>query len=220
MINLDFSQHVFINTNLEEWQPSPMKGVWRKRLAREDAEQGHATSIVRYDAGASFSSHPHPLGEEIFVLKGVFSDETGDYPAGTYIRNPEGFEHAPFSKEGCTLFVKLHQFQVDDRKQVRIDTRNTEWQPGNGNLKVIPLHQFSNKVMSESTALVLWPAGEKFQPHTHFGGEEILVISGEFIDEHGRYPAGSWLRSPHLSKHNPYVEEDTVILVKVGHLPV
>jgi anti-sigma factor ChrR (cupin superfamily) len=220
MINLDFSQHVFINTNLEEWQPSPMEGVWRKRLAREEAEQGHATSIVRYDAGASFSSHPHPLGEEIFVLKGVFSDETGDYPAGTYIRNPEGFEHAPFSKEGCTLFVKLHQFQVDDTKQVRIDTRNTEWQPGNGHLKVISLHQFSNKVMSESTALVLWPAGEKFQPHTHFGGEEILVISGEFIDDHGRYPAGSWLRSPHLSKHNPYVEEDTVILVKIGHLPV
>lgn len=219
MLNLDFSKRIFIDSNLEAWQPSPMEGVWRKRLAREDAEQGHATSIVRYDAGASFSSHPHPLGEEIFVLKGVFSDETGDYPAGTYIRNPEGFEHAPFSKEGCTLFVKLHQFQVDDTKQVRIDTRNTEWQPGNGNLKVISLHQFSNKVMSESSALVFWPAGEKFQPHTHFGGEEILVISGEFIDDHGRYPAGSWLRSPHLSKHNPYVEEDTVILVKVGHLP-
>ena len=220
MINLDFNQRVFINTHSEGWQPSPMKGVWRKRLAREEAEQGHATSIVRYDAGANFSSHPHPLGEEIFVLEGVFSDETGDYPAGSYIRNPEGFEHAPFSKEGCIIFVKLHQFQADDRKQVRIDTRNTEWQPGNGNLKVIPLHQFSNEVMSESTALVFWPAGERFQSHTHFSGEEILVISGEFIDEHGRYPAGSWLRSPHLSKHNPYVEEDTVILVKVGHLPV
>ena len=84
----------------------------------------------------------------------------------------------------------------------------------------MPLHQFSNDVISESTALVFWPAGEKFQPHTHFSGEEILVISGEFIDDHNRYPAGSWLRSPHLSKHNPYVEQDTVILVKVGHLPV
>ncbi len=83
----------------------------------------------------------------------------------------------------------------------------------------MPLHQFSNNVMNESTALVFWPAGEHFQPHTHFGGEEILVISGEFIDEHGRYPAGSWIRSPHLSKPNPYAEQDTVILVKVGHLP-
>jgi anti-sigma factor ChrR (cupin superfamily) len=219
MLNLDFSKHVFIDSHLEDWHASPMPGVWRKRLAREDAEQGHATSIVKYDAGASFNSHPHPLGEEIFVLDGIFSDETGDYPAGSYLRNPEGFEHAPFSKEGCTLFVKLHQFQPEDRSQVRIDTRNTDWLPGIGHLKVMPLHQFSNTVLSESVALVFWPAGEHFQPHTHFSGEEILVISGEFIDENGRYPAGSWLRSPPMSKHNPYVEQDTVILVKVGHLP-
>ncbi len=224
MLNLDFTKHVFINSNLEDWQPSPMAGVWRKRLAREEAERGHATSIVKYDAGASFNSHPHPLGEEIFVLEGIFSDETGDYPAGSYIRNPEGFSHAPFSKEGCTLFVKLHQFQTTDTAQVRIDTKNTDWLPGLGGLKVMPLYQFTNNsimpAVNESTALVLWPAGEHFQPHTNFGGEEILVISGEFIDEHGRYPAGSWIRSPHLSKHNPYVEQDTLILVKVGHLPI
>jgi len=220
MLNLDFSQQVIIKTDEMTWTESPMAGVWRKRLAREEAEQGHATSIVKYEAGASFASHPHPLGEEIFVLDGIFSDETGDYPAGSYIRNPEGFEHSPFSKKGCTLFVKLHQFQVEDCTQVRIDTRNTEWLPGIGDLKVMPLHQFSNNEINESTALVFWPAGEHFQPHTHFGGEEILVISGEFIDEHGRYPAGSWLRSPHLSKHDPYVEQDTLILVKVGHLPL
>ena len=116
--------------------------------------------------------------------------------------------------------MKLHQFQVEDHTQVRIDTNDREWLPGNGHLKVMPLHQFSNDVISESTALVFWPAGEKFQPHTHYGGEEILVISGEFIDDYGHYPAGSWLRSPHLSKHNPYVKQDTVILVKVGHLPL
>jgi anti-sigma factor ChrR (cupin superfamily) len=219
-LNLDFSRPVFINSHLESWEKSPMPGVWRKRLAREEAERGHATSIVKYEPGAKFSSHPHPLGEEIFVLDGVFSDEMGDYPAGSYLRNPEGFEHAPFSKEGCIIFVKLHQFQPKDRKQIRVDTHNTEWLQGLGNLKVMPLHEFSNNEMSESTALVFWPAGEQFQPHTHFGGEEILVISGEFIDEHNRYPAGSWLRSPHLSKHTPYVEQDTVILVKVGHLPI
>lgn len=223
MLNLDFSQAVFIDSNLEEWQASPMPGVWRKRMAREEAERGHATSIVKYEAGARFKSHPHPLGEEIFVLEGVFSDETGDYPAGSYIRNPEGFSHAPFSRDGCTLFVKLHQFNEGDNQQVRIDTRNTKWSPGIGNLKVMPLHQFVNNSIepaaNESTALVFWPEGEHFQPHIHFGGEEILVIEGEFIDEHGRYPAGSWIRSPHLSKHNPYVEQDTLILVKVGHLP-
>jgi anti-sigma factor ChrR (cupin superfamily) len=203
-----------INTHNLEWDKSPAEGVWRKRLAREAAERGHATSIVKYDAGASFSYHPHPLGEEILVLSGVFSDETGDYPAGTYIRNPEGFSHAPFSVQGCELLVKLHQFQASDLGLVRIDTQNTPWLPGQGQLQVMPLYQH----LTESSALVYWTAGCKFQPHRHFGGEEIYVISGEFIDEHGRYPAGTWLRSPHLSQHNPYVEQDTVIWVKTGHL--
>lgn len=211
---MDFSKHIVIDTLAESWTDSPMPGVKRKRLAREDAEQGHATSIVMYEPGAKFSTHGHPLGEEILVLDGVFSDETGHYPAGTYLRNPEGFQHAPYSDEGCILFVKLHQFQEGDSTQVCIDTNATPWQQGIGGLKVMSLHQYG----SESVALVKWPANEHFQPHTHFGGEEIYVISGEFIDEHGRYPKGSWIRSPHMSQHNPFVEQETIILVKVGHL--
>jgi anti-sigma factor ChrR (cupin superfamily) len=214
MINMDLSQRVVINTNEQDWQQSPMQGVWRKPLAREDMERGHATSIVRYEAGASFSEHNHPLGEEILVLEGTFSDQTGDYHAGTYFRNPEGFIHAPFSQKGCVLLVKLHQFQSNDSDHITIDTRSTEWLPGNGRLQVMPLHSFD----SEQVALVKWPAGERFQAHTHFGGEEIFVLSGEFKDELGSYPAGTWIRSPHLSSHNPYVDEDTLIWVKVGHL--
>ena len=114
MLNMDFEKRAVVETATQDWVASPMPGVWRKPLAREDLERGHATSIVRYDPGASFSAHDHPQGEEILVLEGVFSDETGDYPAGTYFRNPEGFRHAPFSVEGCVLLVKLHQFQADD----------------------------------------------------------------------------------------------------------
>jgi len=216
MLNMDFGERVVIETARVEWVPSPMPGVMRKPLAREDAERGHATSIVRYEPGASFRAHDHPLGEEILVLEGIFSDETGDYPAGTYFRNPEGFRHAPFSKEGCVLLVKLHQFQDDDGAHVVIDTLNATFQPGAGNLQVLPLHQHG----SEQVALVRWPAGERFQDHSHFGGEEIYVISGEFLDEDGRYPAGTWIRSPHLSRHFPYVEQETLIWVKVGHLPL
>ena len=216
MLHMDFTQPVVINTHQTDWLASPKPGVWRKPLAREDAESGHATSIVRYDAGASFTEHGHPSGEEILVLDGVFSDETGDYPAGSYLRNPEGFRHSPFSKEGCVILVKLHQFQPKDTTRVCIDTTTAEWLPGQGNLQVMPLHNFEG----ESVALVRWPAGERFQPHRHFGGEEIYVISGEFIDEHGHYPEGCWIRSPHNSQHHPYVEQETIILVKVGHLPV
>lgn len=214
MLNMNLEEKVSIDTRRQPWVASPAAGVWRKPLAREDAERGHATSIVKYEAGAKFSSHGHPLGEEILVLDGVFSDESGDYPAGTYFRNPQGYSHAPYSENGCVLLVKLHQFQIDDFAKVCIDTNTAQWLPGIGGLQVMPLHEHKG----ESVALVKWPAGEKFQPHTHFGGEEIYVIKGEFIDEHGRYPEGSWIRSPHLSSHNPYVEQETIILVKVGHL--
>ncbi len=215
-LNLDYSKQVVINSNDSDWLPSPLPGVDRKPFAREGRESGHATSVVRYAPGSSFKAHDHPLGEEILVLEGVFSDENGDYPAGSYIRNPPGSSHAPFSKEGCVIFVKLQQFDEKDTKEVRINTASTAWLPGQGGLKVMPLHQFQ----TSSTALVKWPAGERFLPHRHYGGEEILVLSGEFIDEHGRYPKGTWIRSPHLSEHFPFVEQETIILVKVGHLPV
>jgi len=214
MLNMDFATRIVINTNDQEWSQSPRPGVWRKPLAREEAERGHATSIVKYEAGASFSQHDHPLGEEILVLQGVFSDDSGDYAAGTYFRNPEGFIHAPFSEEGCVILVKLHQFATGDTEHVCIDTKTGQWQAGNGGLKVMPLHSFEG----ESVALVKWPAGEHFQAHRHVGGEEIYVIDGELIDEHGRYPAGTWIRSPHMSQHDPRVERDTLIWVKVGHL--
>ena len=214
MLNMNFDERIVIETHQKPWIASPHAGVWRKPLAREDAEKGHATSLVKFEAGASFSEHDHPLGEEIFVLSGTFSDQSGNYQAGCYFRNPEGFIHAPYSKEGCVLLVKLHQFKPGDNEHVVIQTDKTQWSQGIGGLEVMSLHSYQG----ESTALVKWPKGERFQAHRHFGGEEIFVIKGEFIDEHGRYPQGTWLRNPHLSEHFPYVEEETIILVKVGHI--
>jgi anti-sigma factor ChrR (cupin superfamily) len=214
-LNMDLDLKVVIDTNHIDWIPSPSPGVWRKPLARAAAEHGHTTSLVRFAPGSSFPRHAHPLGEEILVLEGTFSDEERDYGPGTYFRNPPGSGHSPFSRDGCVLFVKLDQFSPDDTATVRVDTRNTPWLPGQGNLEVMPLHDFRG----EHVALVKWPPGERFQPHRHLGGEEIFVLSGEFRDEFGRYPAGTWLRSPHMSQHFPYVDVETVILVKVGHLP-
>jgi anti-sigma factor ChrR (cupin superfamily) len=111
------------------------------------------------------------------VLSGTFSDQNGDYQAGSYFRNPEDFKHAPFSKDGCILFIKLHQFQEDDLEHVVVDTKNTPWSPGIGGLSVMPLHSYKG----ESTALVKWPKGELFQAHRHYGGEEIFVISENLL---------------------------------------
>ena len=194
-----------------------MPGVQRRKLDRIGDEVARATSLVKYEAGSRFSPHTHGGGEEFFVLEGTFSDEHGDYPAGTYVRNPIGTTHKPHSEEGCVIFVKLHQFDEDDTAQFSIDTKAAEFQPGIApGLTVLPLHSHAH----ESCALVRWAPGTIFNAHRHWGGEEILVLDGTFSDEHGQYPKGTWIRSPHLSEHRPYSEEGCLIYVKTGHLPI
>jgi len=214
-LNAKFNERVVIDTRNSPWVSSPVQGIDRNMLDRVGEEDARATSIVRYAPGTSYTPHQHPLGEEILVLSGVFSDEHGSYPAGTYIRNPPGSEHTAYSEEGCELFVKVRQFDPTDRTRVVIDTKSQIFRPGLvPGLTVLPLHEFG----TEHTALVQWAPGTKFQPHTHWGGEEILVLEGVFSDENGDYPAGTWIRSPHMSVHNPYSEPGCLIYVKVGHL--
>jgi len=214
-LNMDFDQPARMLPGDYDWQASPADGVARVPLERMAAESGHKTSFVQFSPESYFPAHTHPLGEEIYVLDGVFSDQNGDYPAGTYLRNPPGSSHQPFTREGCRLFVKLDQFDPNDREKVVLRPEDQQWRPGIGNLRVAPLHNYA----TQNTALVFWPANEVFQPHAHWGGEEIVVIRGTFRDEYGDYPAGSWIRSPHLSEHYPRVNEETLILVKTGHLP-
>lgn len=216
-LNTDFSARVVILPDQYTWQPSPMASVDRMMLDRDGEEIARATSIVRYAPNSEFSAHEHTGGEEFFVLEGVFSDEHGDYPAGTYVRNPIGSSHQPrVGPEGTTIFVKLRQFDARDTAQVMIDTNTELWRPGLvDGLSVMPLHEFEG----EHVALVRWAPHTRFNLHQHWGGEEILVLEGTFFDELGEYPKGSWLRSPHLSKHKPYTQEDgALIYVKVGHL--
>ncbi|MEO1204384.1 MAG: cupin domain-containing protein, partial [Pseudomonadota bacterium] len=199
------------------WRPSPMPGVDRMMLDRIGDEVARATSIVRYAPNSEFSAHEHSGGEEFLVLEGVFADEHAEYPAGSYVRNPIGTSHTPrIGPEGCTIFVKLQQFEADDQAQKAIDTRNADWAPGLvPGLSVLGLHEYG----SEHVALVRWAPNTEFRRHTHFGGEEIFVIDGRFQDEHGSYPAGSWIRSPHMSTHTPFTgDEGALIYVKVGHL--
>jgi anti-sigma factor ChrR (cupin superfamily) len=215
--NADFNQRAVVAApHPGSWVPSPLPGVHRHLLDRVGGEVARATSIVRYDPGSRFDRHVHGGGEEFLVLEGTFSDEQGDYPAGAYVRNPPGSSHAPYSREGCTLFVKLWQFGPGDSRSVRIATRGQPWHPGLvPGLAVMPLHEFDGV----STALVRWAPDTRFHPHGHPGGEEILVLEGLFRDEHGEYPAGTWLRNPRWSRHAPFTStEGALIYVKVGQL--
>lgn len=213
-INSDFDKRVALSAHEAAWTPSPVPGVDRRVLDRIGGEVARATSMVRYAPGAIFGPHAHDGGEEIFVLQGVFSDEHGDYPAGTYLRNPPGTSHTPFSRDGCMLFVKLWQFAPDDRQSLRIDTSKAAWYPGSApGTSVMPLHEHAGV----NTALVRWAPNTRINTHKHIGGEEILVLAGTFSDENGTYAAGTWLRSPRGSRHTPRTgPEGTILYMKVG----
>ena len=214
-LNDDLSQRVVIASTELPWQPSPVSGVLRRLLARDGGEDARATSVVRYEPGAAFPSHAHPHGEEIVVLDGEFADEHGTYPAGTYIKNPSGSAHAPMSENGCTLFVKLRQLDQHDLQRVVVRPADWRWHPGMvRGLNVLGLSQFG----SSHTALVRWAPGTFFNKHQHFGGEEIMVLQGTFQDEYGDYPSGTWIRSPHMSAHQPFSEAGCLIFVKTGHM--
>ena len=216
-LNQDFSKRVVINTNEEQWHRSPSSGVERLYLERDNmGEFARASSIVTFESGSKFDNHIHDNGEEIFVLEGVFSDQYGDYPKGTYIRNPHNTDHIPFSNYGCKILVKLRQFKDCDNTRIIKNTINSEWFQGLvPGLKVMPLHEYK----TEHAAMVKWQPDTQFSAHRHWGGEEIFVIDGVFYDEFGSYPKGTWIRSPHLSEHKPFTKkEGALIFVKTGHL--
>lgn len=186
-------------------------------LDRIGEEVARATSLVRYAPNSRFSEHTHSGGEEFLVLEGEFGDEHRLYPSGSYVRNPIGTAHSPkVGEQGCIILVKLHQFAAEDQVPVVIDTNTVEWSPGLvPGLEVLSLHQYE----AEQVALVRWAPNTRFNAHTHWGGEEVFVIEGTFFDEHGEYPAGSWIRSPHQSAHAPFTKDNgALIYVKVGHL--
>jgi anti-sigma factor ChrR (cupin superfamily) len=214
-LNTDVSQRCVVASNELPWSDSPSPLVQRRLLERNGGEVARATSVVRYAPGARFDAHTHELGEEILVLEGTLNDELGDYGPGTYLKNPAGSSHAPFSHSGCTLFVKLRYLDPQDHDRVMVPTRQAAWRQGLvPGLTVLPLWGFG----TTNTAMVRWAPGTYFNPHQHYGGEEIFVVEGVFSDEHGNYPEGSWIRSPHLSQHQPFSHEGCLILVKTGHL--
>lgn len=179
-------------------------------------ESGLESALIRLSPDTPLLELPAAWGAEIIVLEGSLTLHEGTLMAGAYARRPPGCVEARSGSTGCTLFLRSGPFASADREVVHTQFQDQPWLPGQGNLEVKPLHSFEG----EGTALVHWPPGERFVPHQHWGGEEIFVLSGTFQDEHGSYPQGTWLQSPHLSSHHPFVVEDTVIFVKTGHLPM
>lgn len=192
-LNANFDERVSVHAGSMEWKPSPMKGVDRRMLDRLGDEVARATSIVRYAPGSHFSSHVHTGGEEFFVLEGVFQDEHGDFPAGSYIRNPPQSEHTPGSDEGCTIFVKLWQFQPDDRQHVNINTGDAEWHTSQNQMGVQSLSLYEDD--HEHVSMERWAENQTIKLNAA-DGMEILVVKGGFDQDGEVFSPQSWLRLP------------------------
>ena len=215
-VNGNFSERTVVHSARMPWVPSPMPGVERRMLDRIGGEVARATTIVRYAPDSRFSAHVHGGGEEFLVLDGVFQDEHGDYSEGTYIRNPPGTSHTPRSRPGCTMLVKLWQFDPADRAPVTVDTNSVTpiTAPGRAGVKAITLFRDHR----ECVRLEVWSAGQSIELDPK-GGLEVLVLSGEFTEAGETFTRHSWLRlpvgAPLRAKSGP---EGCRVWVKEGHL--
>jgi hypothetical protein len=215
-LNSDFGARAAVHAARMDWTPSPISGVDRRMLDRIGAEVAHATSIVRYAPHSRFSSHTHGGGEEFLVLDGVFQDEHGDYPAGTYVRNPPTSSHTPESNPGCTIFVKLWQFDPDDRTSVRIDTSVLSFAPAPD----FPGVDFAVLYESSKELVLLerWAPGITVAVPIP-GGIELLVLEGSFAEGDEEFTPLSWLRLPAGATVRATAGRDGCKLwVKSGHL--
>lgn len=213
-LNADFTKRVVVHSEQLDWTPSPMAGVDRRMLDRIGGEVARATSIVRYAPGSVFSAHTHTGGEEFIVLDGVFQDEHGDFPKGTYVRNPPTTAHTPRSDAGCTIFVKLWQFDMADRTQFHKTMADELSAPVDGVATAL-LHRDGR----ESVTFSALAAGAALSL-TVAGGTEMLVIAGTVTESGEALTEGTWVRLPEGQPLNVVAgPHGAKLWIKTGHLP-
>jgi ChrR Cupin-like domain len=205
LLHVDLQQTVAVQFADAPWIGSPEQGVVRKLLERDGGEVARATSIVRYAPESSFPPHVHERGEELLVLEGVFSDEHGDYAAGTYVRNPPGSGHRPFSRGGCTIFVKLRQFARGDHARVVIGPA----EPWTGDGKPLHAHRRERVELRRLDARTTIARDR--------GGLEILVVEGHVQLDRSDARPWTWWRSP-ASSVEVTALGPALLWIKSGHL--
>ena len=174
-------------------------------------------TVVAHAAGEVWMHTGEQLCE-LLVLQGALLIGEDSFGPQSYVRLLPGQAHDLKTQTGCVLYENRRDWTETEEGSFALAGDRMDWRQGMvPGLKVTSLHEG----LTKHTALVRWAPDTRFNPHTHVGGEEILVLAGVFRDEHGAYPAGTWIRSPHLSHHRPFTEaEGATILVKVGHLQV
>ncbi len=216
-VNADFDRPARVRFAEGDWVGSPAAGVERRMLDRIGEEVARATSLVRFAPGSSFAAHTHDGGEEYLVLEGTFQDEEGDFPVGSYVRNPPGTSHMPAASEGAVILVKLHQFDPDDRTPVHavLDTARADPVPGRPGVSAQPLHRDAR----EEVRMEVWEPGAEVALDLP-GGAELFVLEGSLADiDADGLAAWDWLRLPAGARLEAAAGPAGARLwVKAGHL--
>jgi len=216
LINADFNQRVVVHDADMLWRSSPITGIRRKMYDRIGYEVARATTLVEYASGSKFPAHTHTGGEEFIVLEGVFQDEHGDFPAGSYVRNPPQSTHTPSSQTGCLIFVKLWQFDIHNRTHLRLDMNSLDpvHSPDRSGVSITPLYSDAQ----ENVHLEIWQPGAQVTINAS-GGAELLVLDGGFELEGKDFHYLSWLRTPVESSINLIAGASGArVWIKTGHL--
>lgn len=213
-VNADFGERTLVRYDENDWVASPMPGVERKMLDRIGEEVARATTIVRFAPGSAFSAHTHDGGEEFLVLDGTFQDEDGDFPVGSYVRNPPTSSHTPAAQDGATILVKLHQFDLSDRTQVQINSGTAEWSATQEGVDSLPLFEDRR----ETVLMERWAPGTQ-RTIDASGGLEIFVIEGELTESGDTLTRWDWLRLPVGAQLEAVAGASGArVWIKTGHL--
>ena len=213
-VNADFGERTLVRYDENDWVASPMPGVERKMLDRIGEEVARATTIVRFAPGSAFSAHTHDGGEEYLVLDGTFQDEDGDFPVGSYVRNPPTSSHTPAAQDGATILVKLHQFDLSDRTQVQINSGTAEWSATQEGVDSLPLFEDRR----ETVLMERWAPGTQ-RTIDASGGLEIFVIEGELTESGDTLTRWDWLRLPVGAQLEAVAGASGArVWIKTGHL--
>ncbi len=214
-LNADLSRPATVDSTGLPWIPSPIAGVERRMLERDGEEVARATSLVRYAPGSSFAAHTHGAGEEFLVLEGVFSDETGDFPPGSYVRNPPGSRHTPASGPGALIFVKLRQMPPQETAFLRRDSRDPAlWHDRGQGCREAELFAAE----WERVVMLRLAPGYEGPPETWPRGAEFFVLEGDLVIDAISHGAGTWLRLPPGASLTPESRGGALVYRKTGHL--
>lgn len=213
-IRANFGSAEIVDTSTIDWIASPAGGVDRKPLDRIGGEVARATSLVRYAPGSDFPTHVHSGGEEFLVVEGIFSDEHGDFGPGTYVRNPVGTSHAPSSRDGCVILVKLWQFQDQDTAPVTVDAIAGNYAIIGQGVEQLPLHTYGE----EKVSMLRLTAGGEYRIADAAGGAELFVFEGTLGVDDRTVPERGWARFPAGHAVTLTTPKTATVYLKTGHL--